>query len=179
MQDIPEDDLPISKTRRKQEMLDLQKMGERLVTLGLDQIAQIDLPEELARALREAKKINKHGALRRQFQYIGKLMRNVDIAPIQAKLDIWDGISYQEKAKLHQLERLRQRLLEDESALSELVDKYPVSDIQYLRTLIRNAHKEQSTNRPPKSSRALFKALRELMLMEETSPTLVDGARQD
>ena len=155
--------LPVSKTRRKQEMHALQDMGEQLIQLDLKRLAELDLPETLADAILEAKRIRKHGALRRQRQLIGKLMRDVDPAPIQEKLDAWNGLSSQHTAWLHLLERWRERLLTDELALGELGQKYPTADLQQLRLLTRNAEKERLANKPPKSFRMLFQELQKII----------------
>lgn len=156
----------ISKSQRKRDVEALQEIGERLIKLNTDQLRQLDLPDNLHEAVREAKRLTSNGAIRRQKQYIGKIMRSVDPAPIQAKFDEWDGTSRAQAAKFHQLERWRERLLSDEKAISELVLEHPHADVQRLRTLIRNAGKEQAAGRPPRSSRELFKALRELVAAE-------------
>jgi ribosome-associated protein len=161
------DDAYVSKTRRKKDMQALQELGEQLVALGNDRLAQLDLPESLLDAVKEAKRITKFGALSRQMQYIGKLMRDVDPTPIRAKLDEWAGHSKELNAKFHRLEKLRERLLEDDKALGEVAEQYPQADLQHLRALIRNARQEQLANKPPKSSRALFKALRALQEGDE------------
>ena len=109
------------------------------------------------------KNINKFGAQRRQMQYIGKLMREVDTAPILAKLDAWKGKSQQHIAYMHQLERWRDRLMENDNALTELLAAHPQADAQRLRTLIRNAQKEMEAGKPPKSYREIFQVLREII----------------
>ena len=126
-----------SKTKRKKDMHALQEIGEQLVELGTKKLAEFD----------------KHGARRRQLQYIGKLMRQVDVLPIQEKLAVWNQTSLQHTARLHNLERWRERLLSDEAALTEFAQKYPNVDLQQLRMLIRNTHKERAANKPPKSYR--------------------------
>ena len=160
---------PPSKTRRKQEMHALQDIGEQLVGLNKNRLAQINLPETLLDAVIEAKRLTGHEARRRQMQYLGKLMRSVDEEPIRAKLDEWNNVTRVQGAKFHLLERWRERLLTDEKALSELVVEYARADIQQIRTLIRNAQKEAANGKPPKSSRALFKLLREMILEEKDS----------
>lgn len=153
----------LSKTKRKQQMHDLQHIGERIAALGNDKLAELDLPERLLDAIKELRRINKFGAQRRQMQYIGKLMRDVEPGPIVAKLDAWDGVSVQHTAWLHRIERWRDRLLEDPNALTELLASHPDVDIQHLRALIRNAHKEKELNKPPRSFREIFQVLREIM----------------
>ncbi|MBA2659685.1 MAG: DUF615 domain-containing protein [Nitrosospira sp.] len=158
-----EQNLPPSKTRRKQEMHALQDIGEKLVQLDFKRISELGLPETLTVAIREAKKMHKHEARRRQMQYIGKLMRDVDVAPILEKFDSWSGVTLQHTAWLHLLERWRVRLLADEQALAELGQKYPAADLQHLRVLTRNAHKEKLANKPPRSFRAIFHELQAII----------------
>ncbi|MEP6605709.1 MAG: ribosome biogenesis factor YjgA [Nitrosospira sp.] len=158
-----EQNLPPSKTRRKQEMHALQDIGEQLVQLDLKRINELGLPETLTDAIHEAKQMHKHEARRRQMQYIGKLMRNVDVAPILEKFDLWSGVTLQHTAWLHLLERWRVRLLSDAQALAELGQKYPDANLQHLRVLTRNAHKEKLANKPPRSFRALFHELQAII----------------
>jgi ribosome-associated protein len=158
-----EEELPPSKTKIKKQMHELRDLGKELTELGKDQIAQLDIPENLRDAIREMKNINKFGAQRRQMQYIGKLMREVDTAPILAKLDAWKGKSQHHIAYMHQLERWRDRLMENDSALTELLAAHPQADAQRLRTLIRNAQKEMEAGKPPKNYREIFQVLREII----------------
>lgn len=157
----------LSKTQRKQAMLDLQQMGVALVELGPSRLAELNLPDELHSAVLEAKRITSNGATRRQSQYIGKLMREIDTTQIKAKLDAWSGNSKTEAARFHRMERWRDRLLADEATLAEFISEFPTADVQQLRSLIRNARKETEAGKPPKSTRALFRLLREIM---ETEP---------
>lgn len=162
----PDDDieeLPPSKTKIKKQMLELQDLGEQLAALNKDQLNELDLPENLRDAINEVKRITKFGAISRQMQYIGRLMRDVDPAPIVAKLEIWNGTSKQHIAWLHQVERWRDRLLEEPNALTELLAAHPQADAQHLRTLIRNALKEKELAKPPKSYREIFQLLRDII----------------
>jgi len=152
--DIEQDAAP-SKTRRKKDMHALQEIGEQLVELDQKKLSEFDLPEILVDAINLARPMNKHGARRRQMQYIGRLMREIDALPIQEKLH--------QTARLHQLERWRERLLADEHALTEFAQKYPQADLQRLRLLIRSAHKEKAADKPPKSFRLLFQELQEII----------------
>jgi len=155
---------PKSKTKRKQEMHELQDIGEQLLELNKARLAQISLPENLLDAVIEAKRLTRHEARRRQMQYIGKLMRTIDAEPIIAKLEEWNNAARTQAAKFHLVEHWRERLLADERALSDLAAEFAGADIQQIRTLIRNARKETEIGKPPKSSRALFKLLREMIL---------------
>lgn len=160
---VEEEELPPSKTKIKKQMHELRDLGKELTELGKDQLAQLDLPENLRDAIREMKNINKFGAIKRQMQYIGKLMRDVDTAPILARLDAWKGKSQHHIAYMHQLERWRDRLLESDVAFTELLAAHPEADAQRLRTLIRNAQKEIEAHKPPKNFREIFQVLREII----------------
>ena len=153
-----------SRTRRKHDDQALQHLGEELVAVGEDKLAQLDLPERLHDAVMQARSISKFGALRRQMQYIGRLMREEgDAETIRTQLDAWKGISTEDTARLHLLERWRVRLLNDEKALEELIIEYPGADVQQLRTLMRNAKREAGAGKPPKSFRELFHVLRGIL----------------
>ena len=156
--DFPE---PPSKSSRKREMQALQDLGEQLVALSPERLKKVPLPESLYEAIRAAQGF-KMEARRRQLQYVGKLMRKIDPEPIQAQLDIFAGNSAVEVAKMHRLERLREQLLEDEQVIGTIAETWPEADLQYLRTLRRNALKEREAARPPKSFREIFRVLREL-----------------
>ncbi|RLJ67822.1 ribosome biogenesis factor YjgA [Sulfurisoma sediminicola] len=156
------EDLPPSKSQRKRESTALQDMGAELVALSRDQLKKIDLPDNLRTAVRDCQRFTSHGAISRQMQYIGKLMRSIDPAPIQAALDEIKGVSAAANARQHALERLRTRLLEDEAVLGEIARDYPGTDITQLRQLRRNALKEQEHNKPPRAFREIFRVLRDL-----------------
>jgi len=160
----PEEEVaPPSKTQRKQQMEDLQGLGEELVALSSDRVKKIEIPEILRDAVREAQRMTRPDeAKRRQMQYIGKLMRNVDVEPIRAALALVRGESAGETAKLHRLERLRTEFIADEKTLQEITALYPSVDMQHLRSLRRAALKEQEQNKPLRSYRAIFQLLKEL-----------------
>lgn len=150
-----------SKTQMKKRMHDLQALGERLVELNPDQLAMVGLPEQLHDAVREVQRIGGRESRRRQMQYIGRIMRGIDPEPIREKLAVWDGVSREHTARLHHIERWRERLIEDEGALAELKALHPQIDTGHLRNLIRNTRAERTAGRPPKSFRELFRALRD------------------
>ena len=151
----------LSKTKKKEQSHALQKLGAALVDLSKERLASMALPEALREAIREAQRITAHEGRRRQMPYIGKLMRDVDPAPIQERFDAWNGQSKAEVARQHGMERLRERLIADDAALTEFAIKHPGVDLQALRNLIRNARKEAPEGRPPKSSREIFKIIRD------------------
>lgn len=157
------DDPGPSKSRRKADAHALQALGAQLVALNRHQLAQIDMPEPLLDAVHAAQRIHAREGRRRQLQYIGRLMRNVDAAPIRAKIASWKSVSAEETARLHALERWRDRLVDDPAAVQALADAHPETDLQQVRTLIRNTRREREQGKPPKSYRALFHLLRDII----------------
>ena len=153
---------PVSKTKRKKEMHELQALGTELVALPEAQLAQIEMPEALREAVLEARRIKAHEGKRRQLQYIGRLMRDIDPAPIRERLDALAGYSAQEAARHKRLEQLREKLLADDTALTDFVTAHAGADLQELRTLIRNARREQKEGKPPRAYRELFRVLKAL-----------------
>jgi ribosome-associated protein len=153
-------DQPVSKTRKKREMIELQSLGAALVDLPDAQLENIALDADLRSAVLEAKRVRSHEAKRRQLQYIGRLMREVDPEPIRAALAEVEGRSAQAAAAHRRLEAWRERLLSDDAALTSFALEHPGADLQELRALIRNARKEQKEGRPPRALRELFRALK-------------------
>ena len=152
----------VSKTEMKTDMEALQKLGEELVTLKPSVLEKFPLSEDLALAIQDAQRF-KNEAKRRQLQYIGKIMRNIDPEPIQAALDKVRNKHSQATAELHKLEQLRDRIVEEgDAAISEVMDMYPEADRQRLRQLARQANKEKKANKPAKAFREIFQILKEL-----------------
>jgi ribosome-associated protein len=150
-----------SKSQLKREANALQALGKALVALPKDRLERMDLPDALRAEVLEARRITSHGATRRQMQLIGKLMREVDAEAIAEQLAEIRGESNAAKAAFHALEQWRDRLLRDDQTVTQWLAQHPRTDAQQLRQLIRNARREASENKPPKSSRALFRMLRE------------------
>ncbi len=153
-----------SKSQRKREMLALQELGEALTRLSPRELDGIPMPNALRAAIDETRSLSKRGALRRQRQYIGKLMRSVDVAPIREALAA-RRVRHQIQARqFHQAELWRDRLVRDgEDALDELLHTYPEADRDQLRRLIRGLRPEGARdNGPPGSNKALFRYLRDL-----------------
>ena len=143
-------------------MHELQALGVALVELPESQLGAMQIADALFEAVLEAKRIKSHEGKRRQLQYIGRLMREVDPAPIRAQLDALTGHSAREAARHRRLEALREKLLADDEALTAYIAVHAGADLQGLRTLIRNARREQKEGRPPRAYRELFRTLKEL-----------------
>jgi ribosome-associated protein len=155
----PQAQQPPSKTQRKREMTALQRLGEDLLALNDTQLAGLGLPERLLDALRDATRITAHEGRRRQMQYVGRLMRQVDPEPIRRALADATGASAAAVALMHRCERLRDRLLDDDTALTEFLSAHPQVDAQHLRATIRAARRERAAQAAPKHARELYRWL--------------------
>lgn len=148
-----------SKSESKRQMHALQELGQALVELSAAALARLPLEPDLLSAIAQAQKITSHEAKRRQVQYIGKLMRHADADAIGAQLRELRQDSKSAVKLMHECERWRERLIEDDNALTELADRYPNIDMQPLRALIRNARREQAAGKASKSARQLYRSL--------------------
>ena len=156
----------VSKSEIKRDAEALKKLGEKLVELTPAKLDKIPLDDNLQEAVFLAQRLQKE-ARRRQLQYIGKLLRNTDVEPIQEALDKIESKHLQQQIVLHKLELLRDELIEQgDTALTRLLNDYPQADRQQLRNLIRSAQKEREQNKPAKAYRELFQCLKEIFLTE-------------
>ena len=180
-------DTDTSKTDLKRESEALQQLGQELLTLRAGLLDPLDLPERLLEALKEYKRITDFEGGRRQMQYIGKLMRQLDeedVAAIRAALQVQREGSASEIALLHQAEHWRDRLLDagrHDAALSEWLLQYPDTDIQQLRALVRQARKDaeaaakQPAGAAPRQARA-YRELFQLLKAQMTTAVEPDAA---
>lgn len=146
-----------SKTRRKHAMHELQDLGEALVELDPSRLAALALPERLGEAIALARRITQHEGRRRQMQFIGRLMRDVDPEPIRAALASIAAVSHADRARFAAAETWRDRLLVDEAAVGEFVAAHPSASRDELERLVRDARAERASGRPPHRFRALFR----------------------
>lgn len=153
-----------NKSQLKREMQELQELGVELVKLPPDKLAELDLPEKLADAIELARRINSHGAQKRQRQYIGGLLSKLDdVSPIRDYLERMSGADRVSKARFQENERWRTRLIsEGDTALAEFLERHPEADRQHLRRLVRDAQQEAAAGRPPRHYRELFRYLQGL-----------------
>ncbi|WP_313032775.1 ribosome biogenesis factor YjgA [Massilia alkalitolerans] len=154
-----------SKSEAKRQSNELQKLGEQLVEAPRDRVKRVEMPEDVKEAILTCQTITNHEGRRRALQFVGKKMRTLDeeeVEVIKRTIEGWKGASKAETAALHALERRREKLLADDKALTQLLEENPELDVQHLRTLIRNARKEQAENKPPKAYREIFQILKDL-----------------
>ncbi|HED19652.1 MAG TPA: DUF615 domain-containing protein [Gammaproteobacteria bacterium] len=154
---------PPSKSRLKRDAHALQQLGTRLVDLPESVWSMLNLPDSLIAALREAGNLHVRGGRKRQLQFIGKLMRDIDPGPIQ---DYFEQVQLRTRKLArahHDLEAWRNRMIEEgDPAIETFLEQHAQADRQQLRQLVRQAKKERAHNKPPKSSRALFRYIRDL-----------------
>jgi ribosome-associated protein len=175
-----DDDIEVvSKSQMKRDMNALQDLGVELIDLPRGHLKKLNLPETLYTAIRDAQKITANSAIKRQRQYIGRLMREVDPVPIRAYLDSLKGDNDQQTAWLHLIERTRDELLADDKAVAKLIDEHAITDIQSLRQMVRNARAERAGNKPPKHFRALFQFLKTLYPEPVIIPVAQDAGDED
>jgi ribosome-associated protein len=151
----------ISKSQKKRNMIALQSVGEELVALSTDVINKMDLPDELRVAVLDAKRIpnSKHGGNKRQIQYIGRLMREVDPAPILAQLQALKAPNQKQTAQHHLAERWRERMLTDATSIAAFVREFPEADAAALEKMLAAAKDDHAKQRPPKNFRVLYQTL--------------------
>ena len=151
-----------SRTQKKKEAEALQEYGVKLVKLRDDQINAIALPEEILDAVRFAKTLQ-HGALRRQLQYIGTLMRKHNVASIQEILDNTEQSNKRISRSIREIEKWRDNLLAgSDTVMKEIIGKCPDADTQYLTELVQKAGAEKEAGKPPRSARILFRYLKNI-----------------
>lgn len=158
-------DEPISKSERKRRAHRLQALGKRLAGMKSHQLAELDLPDALLTAIADYQRFPSHEARRRQLQFIGRVMRDLDPEPLQAALDNLDGESAEARYEFHHLERWRDRLLEEPVALTEFMAEFPQTNAQQLRHHIAQVRKAKTEQAQKTAYRALFRFLR-----DETHP---------
>lgn len=162
---LPEDieqEMEVSKSAVKREMLALQQMGEKIVALSDAQFKKIPLDEKLFDAISLARTITKNGGLKRQLQYVGKLMRHADAESIAAALHEIENGYQEDNRKFHLKERWRDNLLDGtDGKLSEFFEQNPGTDLQYLRQLLRNYKKAKTDDKKKQISRLVFKLIAE------------------
>ncbi|OOG25895.1 hypothetical protein B1C78_05875 [Thioalkalivibrio denitrificans] len=157
---MTDNDEYVSRSLLKREAEEAQRLGEQLVALGDPELDALDLPQPLVDAIRAARSIRQRSALRRQRQYVGKLMRRIDLAPIRAALAARAHARHDEARAFKDLEAWRERLLtEGETALKDWLAEHPDAETETLRRLIDTARNAPNAHARKTASRALFRNL--------------------
>jgi ribosome-associated protein len=155
-----------SRNELKQQMQDLQELGEAVASLPVDRLDKLKLDERLRDAIDELRRTKSFEGKRRQVQYIGKLMKLEDPEPLREAVASYRVGSASDTLALHKAEYWRDQLLAGDDALADWVKAYPATDIQQLRSLVRSARKEklEPGERHGRAFRDLFKRVKEQML---------------
>ncbi len=176
MNNYPDDDTDVekSKSQVKRDMNELQDIGVQLTDASKSFLDQLKLPEKLYEAILEYKKISSNIALKRQRQYIGKLMRTADFENIRAKIAGLTEEKHRQSRQLHAVEHWRDRLINGSSPeLEALINQYPHVDRQQLRQLQSAAKRDHQKQKNTGAARKLFK------LLQVTLSVNVDGSLLD
>ncbi|EGW23342.1 ribosome biogenesis factor YjgA [Methylobacter tundripaludum] len=156
-----------NKTQIKKDMAVLFALSEEMSELPAGQLKTLELPEIINKAVVEVSGMPHKGARKRLLKFIAGQLNKIDIEPILEKLSRIKNKSAHAVREHHIVERWRDRLIaEGNDALTELLDEQPHADRQLLRQLLRNAQKETEAGKPPKSSRLLYRQLKELFKVE-------------
>lgn len=157
------DTLEVSKSQRKREANELLGLAKLLMSMPETRLDRLPLDQDLRNEIDFARSITAHGARKRQMMTVGKMLRKRDNEALLDAVNNADQKNRQENARFHKVESWRDRLIAGtDTELSELLEQSPGANAQMLRQLIRNAKKESRLDKPPSSSRKLFKLLREM-----------------
>jgi ribosome-associated protein len=158
----------VSKSQRKRDAQLLKSLASELIRMNAAQLAKVPLDASVREAVQEARQIRSHVAAKRQLQFVAKQLRRIDAIPIRESIDSFQNKARQLTARQHRVENWRDFLLDSgDSALGNLLQQRHDADGQAIRQLNRNAQREASKGKPPASSRALFRLLRD---MDENEP---------
>ncbi len=167
MDEQDEHDERPSKTQLKKQSHDLQALGKAVSELSAERLAKLDLPEGLRDAIEQYRRTKSHEGRRRQLQYVGKLMRQVEGDPLREAVAEAHLGSARETLLLHETERWRDALLADDDALTRWMQTHTGTDVQHLRSLVRAARRDLGLpleRRNPRSQRELFQYLRPYLM---------------
>lgn len=160
--DDQDTDLSPSKSQRKRDMKELQELGKKLVDAPDNILENIEIDDNLTNAIILARRLSNNKSKRRQFQYIGKLLSQTETDEIKRVLDSHSQQQHNINKAFHELEACRDKLIKGgDTALDELINKHTNLNRQHLRQLIRNAQREDALRKPPASSRAIFRYLKD------------------
>lgn len=173
-----------SKSMLKRESHDLQTLGKQMLELPDSYLKDLNMPDRLSDALQTYKKTKSFEGRRRQLQFIGKVMREVDPAPYREAVAAFQLGHARNALALHQAERWRAELLaeDDKDAVTRWADTYPETDLQQLRTLVRNARKDAAAEPEKRSGRAyreLFQYIKQVMESQAAVPVTRNHADDD
>ncbi|GGA07425.1 ribosome biogenesis factor YjgA [Dyella caseinilytica] len=163
--DNPEHDYGPTRTQQRRDALATLAFAIQLSELPPSKLARAELPEDVLREIDNLRRITSHVARKRQLGFLAKVMRRYDdeaFETVKALLGENRDQQRKETAAMHRQEALREKLLNSDDALQELIDQHPNVDRQHLRSLIRQARIERDGNKPPRAYREIFQLLKQL-----------------
>lgn len=163
--DDPEHDYGPTRTQQRRDALAVLALATQLSEMPQSKLARAELPDDVLRELDNLRRITSHIARKRQLAFLAKVMRRHDDEAFEAaKALLGENRDKQRKetAAMHRLEALREKLLDSDEALQELIGQHPEIDRQHLRSLIRQARLERDGNKPPRAYREIFQLLKQL-----------------
>ena len=163
MVDLDKDSV-VSKTELKKDSKNIQKFGKRISELTINNIQAFKFPLTIYEATIGLKNLKSNSAKKRQVQYLGKLLREIDLTDAFLVMKQLEVGSQKEIQRNHIIEGWRDKLLSNNDSITEFFDEYPKVDRQSLRQTISNAQKEKKGNKPPKYSRQLFKLIKDIIM---------------
>ena len=155
----------VSKTELKKDSKKIQTFGKKISELSSEEISSFNFPDIILKAIKDCKSIKSNVAKKRQVQYLGKLLREIDLSEAYLRMDQINSNSQLEVRNNHRVEIWRERLIQDKNALTELIGLCPDIDRQKIRQLIQNTLKERKASNPPKYYRQLFKYIKEHIMI--------------
>jgi ribosome-associated protein len=163
MDERNQDDLPLSRTKKKQQAKQVEQLAEQLVGLADSQFAQLDLPDPVVREAELARTTRGRSSQRRQLKHLAGILRKMDdLERVEAQLGVIDQVARTEKRQFHQLETLRDRLCRQETfdaAFEEMLDLVPGIDRKAISRLARSVHQHEDK----RAYREIFKRLRDAL----------------
>lgn len=155
----------VSRTQKKKTALAAQKLGEQLLLLTDEQLKKLDIPEALQLALKQARGIKKHGARRRQLQYIGTIMRQLDTQSLKAEMEAISDQGQDHIRQFKQVEQWRDRLVTgDKDQVDKMLDVCPQMERQMLMNMVRNCQQAGTGPEARKAGRALFRYIKKVLI---------------
>ena len=153
----------ISKTQLKKQSKDITSFGQAITLLNQNQLEQLNLPSDINNAIEDYKKIKSLSAKKRQLLFIGRLLRSTDLHDAFIQYEAIKNHSQLANQQFHLVEQWRDKLIQSPDAITEFINQFPKTDVQQLRSLIKNSINEIEKNKPLKSSRSLFKIIQSIL----------------
>jgi len=153
----------ISKTQLKKQSKDITSFGQAITLLNQNQLEQLNLPSDINSAIEDYKKIKSLSAKKRQLLFIGRLLRSTDLHEAFIQYEAIKNHSQLANQQFHLVEQWRDKLIQSPDAITEFINQFPKTDVQQLRSLIKNSINEIEKNKPLKSSRSLFKIIQSIL----------------